>query len=145
MSALKPPFAAVEQPIDGALLIDLQVVGVEVVQEVIANDVLWLAAVAEGVGDEVQVLVQRFLAVDHLDEAHKPGDDIVVEVFVVADGDHIVHIDGEALIPFLIHPTVAGTIGFRSVRVDGGKLLKLRIVAIVGFCCILDAVISCEN
>lgn len=34
-------FAAVEQPIDGALLIDLQVVGVEVVQEVIANDVLF--------------------------------------------------------------------------------------------------------
>ena len=49
-------FAAVEKPIDGALLIDFDVIGVEVFQKVVADDFArGIAFVAEGLGGEVEV------------------------------------------------------------------------------------------
>lgn len=57
--------AAVEQPVDGALLVDFAVVGEEVLQEIIADDLpAGIASAAQGLGDEFQVLLQRVRAVD---------------------------------------------------------------------------------
>ena len=57
--------AAVEQPVDGAFLVDLAVVGEEVLQEIIADDLpAGAASAAQGLGDEFQVLLQRVRAVD---------------------------------------------------------------------------------
>ena len=57
--------AAVEQPVDGALLVNFAVVGKKVLQEIIADDLpAGIASAAQGLGDEFQVLLQRVRAVD---------------------------------------------------------------------------------
>ena len=104
--------AAVKQPVDGALLVYLQVVGVEVVQEIAADDVLRLTAAAESFRDESQVFVQRFLAIDRLNELHEATGDVVVKVFVVADGDNVVYINRDGLKALLIDPMIILPVGF---------------------------------
>ena len=90
--------AGIEEPVNRALLVDFQVVGVEVVQEVAADDLPGRATAATGaprtkrVGDEAQVFLQGLLAKDGLHELHKAAHDIVVEVLVVADGQDAVRI-----------------------------------------------------
>ena len=89
--------ARVEQPVNRALLVHLAVVGVEVLQEVAADDVArGLALSAEGVSDEAQVLLERLLAVGGADEADGEPDDVVVEVLVVGNGQDTVVVGYEA-------------------------------------------------
>ena len=92
--------AAVEEPVDGTLAgagdgIGLAVVVEEVVQEVVADDLPAGAALfAQGLGDEVQVVLQGIRTVDCTDKLDKAGDDIVLEVGLVGDGDHVVLVRG---------------------------------------------------
>lgn len=58
-------FAAVEQPVNGALLINFAVVGKEIFQKVIADDLTGSRTfVAQSLCDEVQILLQRVRTVD---------------------------------------------------------------------------------
>src|SRR5699024_7578619 len=47
---------------------------------------------AQGVGDKLEVFFQGVAAVDRLDEFDKTAHHVIIEVFVVADGDDIVSI-----------------------------------------------------
>ena len=60
---------------------------IETIDEVIADDILRLAAAAQGIGDEFQVFVQRVCTVHRFHELHKPADNIILEVFIVANWD----------------------------------------------------------
>ena len=82
--------AAVEEPVDGALLIGFQVIGVEVVEKIAADDLFGLPLAPQGIGDKSQVLVQGLFAVDHLKKADEAVDNIVLEVIIVADGYDVV-------------------------------------------------------
>ena len=82
--------AAVKKPIDGPLLVGLAVVGVEVVQEIAADHIPGRAFSAQSVGDEFEVFLQGVAAVDRLDKFDKPAYNVIVKVFVVADGDDVV-------------------------------------------------------
>ena len=50
---------AVKQPVDGALLINFAVVGIEIVQEVVADDLFRLAFAAKRLSDEQEIILQR--------------------------------------------------------------------------------------
>ena len=56
--------AAVEEPVDRTLLIGFQMVGIEVIQEVAADNFAGRTLAAERICDELEVFFQRFLAVD---------------------------------------------------------------------------------
>ena len=57
--------AAVEQPVDGALLENFAVVGKEVLQEIIPNDLPGSRAfVSQSLGNEIQIFLQRVRAID---------------------------------------------------------------------------------
>ena len=57
--------AAVKQPVDGALLIDLAVAGKEILQEIVADDLTGgCPFVPQRFGDKVQIFLQRVRAVD---------------------------------------------------------------------------------
>ena len=88
-------FAAVKQPVDGALLVGLAVVGEEIVEEIGADDLARRAAAAQRLGDEAEVVFQRLFAIGRLEEAHEHADDVVLEVFIVADGEDAVAVGGE--------------------------------------------------
>ena len=84
--------AAVEQPVDGALLIGLAVVLKEVLQKVGANYLARGALAAERLGNKGQVLLERLLAVRGAHKVDKVTHDVVVKVLVVGNGQHIVAI-----------------------------------------------------
>ena len=92
--------AAVEEPVDGPLAgagdgIGLAVVVEEVIQEIVSDDLAAGAAlVAQGLGDEVQVILQGIRAVDGTDKLDKASDDIVLQIGLVGDGDHVVLVRG---------------------------------------------------
>ena len=105
--------AAVEEPVDGPLAgagdgIGLAVVVEEVVQEIIPDDLAAGAAlVAQGLGDEVQVVLQGIRTVDGANKLDKAGDDIVLQVGFVGDGDHVVLVRTEVGVPGIV-PLAAG-------------------------------------
>ena len=72
--------ATVEQPVDGALLVNLQMIFVEVIQEVIPDDLAWGAFAAQRVRNEPQVFFQRVRAVDGLEPVDEHGHDVVGEI-----------------------------------------------------------------
>ena len=83
--------AAVKHPIDRAFLIGLDMVGDEIVQEIIADDpTAGIALVAESICDEAHVFLQRIFAVNDPHEFHEPSDDIVPEILFIGDGDAVV-------------------------------------------------------
>ena len=82
--------SAVKEPVDGPLLVGLAVVGIEVVQEVAADDFARRSLAAERVGDELEVFFQRIAAVDCLHPLHKASGNVVVKVVVIADGDNVI-------------------------------------------------------
>ena len=96
--------AAVKEPVDRALLIGFQMVGIEVVQEVAADHLTGRTLTAERVGNKLEVFFQRIIAVDLADKLHKTPGNVIVKILIIADGDDIVAVrdDGFVLagIPF---------------------------------------------
>ena len=130
-------FAAVEEPVDGAFLVDLQVVGVEVVQEVAADDVARGALTAEGVGDEAQVLLQRLGTEDGFHPLDEATGHIVVKVFIVADGDDIILIRHEGAgekvrSVLLLTDIVADKGGWNALVETGGIGHEARLIGLPG-------------
>lgn len=82
--------ACVEEPVDRPLLVGLAVVFVEVVEEVAADVLQGAALAAERIRDELQVLLIVRLAVDRPEPGAEAVDDVVLEVFVIADRDDVV-------------------------------------------------------
>ena len=89
-------FAAVEEPVDRALLINFAVVFKEVVQEIIPQRGARRCAFrAQGARDEVQVCFQRFRAEGGADESREARHDVVAEIFFVRYGDAVVGVRHE--------------------------------------------------
>lgn len=85
--------AAVEQPVDGALLVGLAVVFEEVPEEVAADDLpTAVPLAAQRPGDEVQIFFQRVLPVGGFQPATQAGDNIVFQILFVGDGDNTISI-----------------------------------------------------
>ena len=82
--------AAVKEPVDGAFLVGLAVVCIEVIQEVAADDLAGRTLAAEGIGNELEIFFQRVTAVNCLHPLHKASGDVVVKVIVITDGDNVV-------------------------------------------------------
>ena len=83
-------FSTVKQPVNRAFLINLAVVGVEVAQEVIPNHVLRLPLATEGIRNEFQIFVQRICAVDGFHQLHEQTDNIILEIFIIANRDNVI-------------------------------------------------------
>ena len=96
--------AAVKEPIDRTLLIDFQVVGIEVIDEVAADHFTRRTFAAESVSDELEVFFKCLAAVDSFYPLYKASGDVIIEVVIVADRDDVVLVgnDGAVLrsIPF---------------------------------------------
>ena len=90
-------FAAGEEPVDGAFFVGFDVVGDEFGEEVAADSVAggFAGFEGEGGGDEVEVFGEVGLGVGGGDEGDEAGDDIVVEVGLVGDGEDGVLVGGE--------------------------------------------------
>ena len=156
-------FSTVKQPVNRAFLINLAVVGVEVAQEVIPNHVLRLPLAVEGIRNEFQIFVQRICAVDGFHKLHEQTDNIILEVFIVADGDNVILIRSErsilAIVPFAacigkpIHiqrvttKHTANRIGNERTNISAKVSLANRDILILDFRCqlILQAVNVNEN
>ena len=81
-------FAAVEHPVDGALLVNLAMVCKEVLQEIIADD--FTAGVAL-VAHERKVFFQRRCAEYFLDEVYNTVHKVIfAEIFLIAQGNDII-------------------------------------------------------
>lgn len=89
---------AVKEPVDRALLIGFQVVGVEVVQEVAADHLTGRTLAAERVGNKLEVFFQRIIAVDLADKLHEASGNIIIKILVIADGDDIVAVRDDGLV-----------------------------------------------
>ena len=113
-------------------------VGIEVIQEVAADDLAGRTFAAESVSDKLEVFFQRFLAVDGFDPLHKASGDVIVEVVIVADGDDVVSVNREGFVVILIDLVIIGTVGDRTIRVLLCELLKFRIIAVKRLCGLLD-------
>ena len=83
---------AVEQPVDGALLIRLAVVLKEVLQKVAANHLARGSPAAKGLGNKREVLLEGLLAIHRAHKVDKVAHDVVVKVLVVGDGQHVIGI-----------------------------------------------------
>ena len=83
--------AAVEQPINRALLVSLAVVLKEVLEEVAADDLpATVAFAAQRPGDEVQIFFQRVRTVGGFQPVAQAGNDVVLQILFVGDGQNAV-------------------------------------------------------
>lgn len=102
--------AAVVQPVDGAFLVDFYMVGVEAVQEIVADDGAGAGALgAEGLGDERKVLFQIILPKSFFNPRHEKAGEVIGEIFFIGDGDDVVGIGGESVV--LVGVPVAAGVG----------------------------------
>ena len=137
--------AAVEEPVDRTLLIGFQMVGIEVIQEVAADDLAGRTFAAESVSDKLEVFFQRLTAVDGFYPLYKASCDVIIEVVIVADRDDIVRVDRERLVVILIDLVIVGTVGDRAIRILLCELLKLRIIAVKCLCGLLNLAVPSKN
>ena len=91
-------FAAVKEPVDWALLIGFQVVGIEVIQEVAADHLAGRTLAAERVGNKLEVFFQRIIAIDLADELHETPGNVIVKILVIANGNDIVVVRDDGLV-----------------------------------------------
>ena len=82
--------AAVKEPVDRALLIGFQMVGIEVIQEVAADHLAGRTLAAERVGNKLEVFFQRIIAVDLANKLDKTSGNVIVKILVIADGNYVV-------------------------------------------------------
>ena len=94
--------AAIEEPIDRTLLIDFQVVGIEVVQEVAADHLAGRTLAAQRIGNKLEVFFQRIIAVDLADKLHETSGNVIVKILVIADGDDVVAVRNDGLVPAFV-------------------------------------------
>ena len=85
--------AAVEQPVNRALLVGFAVVFEEILEEIAADDLpAAVALTAQRPGDEVQIFFQRVRAIDSFQPITQAEDNIVFHVLFVGDGDNTISI-----------------------------------------------------
>ena len=85
-------------------------VGVEAVQEIVADDGAGADALnAKCLGDESKVILQTACAKDLFDPRYKKAGEIIGEIFFIGDGDDVVGIGEESVI--LIGVPVAAGVG----------------------------------
>ena len=79
-------------------------VGIEVIQEVAADDLAGRTLAAKSVCDKLEVFFKRLAAVDSFHPLYKASGDVIIKVVIVADRDDIVLVgnDGAVLrgVPF---------------------------------------------
>mgnify|MGYP003107191456 CR=1 FL=1 len=103
-------FTAVVQPVDGAFLVNFYMVGVEAVQEIVADDGAGAGALsAQRLGDEGKVIFQTICAKDLFDPRHKKAGEVIGEIFFIGDGDDVVGIGEESVV--LVWVPVAAGVG----------------------------------
>ena len=86
-------FAAVEQPVDRALLVDFAVVFEEVLEEIVADNLAAaVALVAKSFCYKVEAFFQRVCAINNFQPAAQAGDNIVSQILFVSDGQDTVFI-----------------------------------------------------
>ena len=96
--------AAVKEPVNRALAgsgdgIGLAMILEEVIQEIIANDLsAGVALVAKRLGNEVQIGLQRVLAIDLFQPCTEQADNIIWEVFFIRNGENVVLIRDKAAV-----------------------------------------------
>ena len=65
----------------------------EIVQEIVADDLpAGAALIAQCLGNVIQVCFQRVRTVHHLQPVAQAGNDVVLQILLVGNGDHVVHI-----------------------------------------------------
>ena len=106
--ALKTVFLTrIKHPVDRPLLVDLQMVRIEVIHEVAADDILGLALAAQGISDILQILFQSLIAENYTDKLHKTANDLILKVLVIANGYDVILVGREEGVPLCI-PFSAG-------------------------------------
>ena len=97
-------FATVKQPVNRAFLINLAMVRIKVAQEVIPNHIFRLTFAAQSIRNEFQVFVQSICTINGFHELHEQTNNIILEVFIVANWDNVILIRSKgsilACIPF---------------------------------------------
>ena len=72
-------------------------VGEKVLQEIVPDDLAGgRSLVPQGLGDKVQILLQRVRAVDHPQPLAQTGDDVVLQIRLVGEGEDVVGVGLEA-------------------------------------------------
>ena len=129
-------FAAVEEPIDRTLLIDFQVIGIEVVDEVAAYHFTRRTLAAESVSDELEVFFQSFAAIDGFYPLHKAAGNVIIYVNAVFDTREIPNKQGLSavllrrkpsfLCPFSVGCRFPCVILNQAVEPTQGKIKRYR-------------------
>ena len=71
---------------------------IEIVEEVIANHILRLTFSAQCIGNEFQVFIQCLCTINCFHKLYEQTDNIIFEIFIVANRDNVILIGGEGLI-----------------------------------------------
>ena len=97
-------FATVKQPVDRAFLINLAMIFIKIIQEIISNYIFRLTFSAQRICDEFQVFIQFFCTISCFHELHEQTNNIILEVFIVANRDNVILISSKrsvlAVVPF---------------------------------------------
>ena len=100
--------AAVEQPVDGPLAgagdrVGLAVILEKVVHKVVADDLpAGGALIAQRLGNVIEVCFQRICTVYHLQPVAQACNDVVLQILLIRNGDHVIHIRGKGALFYAI-------------------------------------------
>ena len=100
--------AAVEQPVDRALLINFAVVFEKILEEIITDNLTAaVSSAADGFGNEVQIFFQRIFPINRFQPAAQAGDNIVPQILFIRNGQNAVCVREEGLV-FALIPVPTG-------------------------------------
>src|SRR5690606_20980578 len=122
---------AAEQPVDGALLVALHMVGIELAKEVVAQAVVALALDVERLLDKSQVVLVMRIAKGYTQKLTETQGDVVREPVAIQQRDNIVVIGREAGLWYL------GQIvsqGFTLVGQDQPRLVQAITTEHAAYC-----------
>ena len=92
---------ALEQPVDGTLLVELDVVGVEILEEIFANGLANFAGQVvgiKGVFQKREILFVVLSAKGDFEKLFEASGDIVFEPIAIDDGNNVVFIGEERVV-----------------------------------------------
>ena len=96
--------AAVKQPVNRTFLINFAMVRIEATQKIIPNHILRLTFAAQRISNEFQIFVQCIFTVNRFYELHKQTNNIILEVFIVANWYNVIFIHSKrsifTVVPF---------------------------------------------